>query len=344
MPETPHALADYGWNDRWAAVAADQQSLTSTPARVLRHDGHAVLVGGDDGVRQVHLRKVFPPVAVGDFVLVDGEVVVQILDRQGLLQRASADGSAAQPIAANVDVVAIVCGLDRPLRTGRIERFVTLAWDSGSVPLVVLTKADLADDIDAAVTAAMSAAPGAEVLAVSSAAVTGLDELRGLLADRTVVFVGESGAGKSSLLNALAGSDLMKTGVVRRGDHKGHHTTTARELHVLAGGIRVIDTPGVRAVGLWTDAATVDSVFDEITDLAAECRFADCAHDTEPGCAVRHAVESGALSGDRFGSWQRLRREAASAELRADARASRAANRRFGKMVKEAVKDKRPDR
>jgi ribosome biogenesis GTPase len=248
MPETPHALADYGWTDRWAAVAADQQSLTSTPARVLRHDGHAVLVGGDDGVRQVHLRKVFPPVAVGDFVLVDGEVVVQILDRQGLLQRASADGSAAQPIAANVDVVAIVCGLDRPLRTGRIERFVTLAWDSGSVPLVVLTKADLADDTDAAVTAAMSAAPGAEVLAVSSAAVTGLDELRGLLADRTVVFVGESGAGKSSLLNALAGSDLMKTGAVRRGDHKGHHTTTARELHVLAGGIRVIDTPGVRAV------------------------------------------------------------------------------------------------
>jgi ribosome biogenesis GTPase len=163
------------------------------------------------------------------------------------------------------------------------------------------------------------------------------------VAGLTVAFVGESGAGKSTLVNALAGVDLAATGAVRGADNKGRHTTTARELHVLPDDVRLIDTPGIREMGLWTDVETVDDVFDDIVVLAEQCRFRDCGHDAEPGCAVRAALEQGRLPAERFESWEALRREAAAAELRADPYARHQAARRFGKIAREAQRMKRPD-
>ncbi|MCB0997205.1 MAG: ribosome small subunit-dependent GTPase A [Acidimicrobiales bacterium] len=338
-----HSLVDYGWGPRWEAQAAGADPEL-VAARVLRHDGHAVLVGLDGDVDHVHIRASTPPLAVGDWVLVDpnGPVVEALLPRQSLLQRRDPSTGKAQPMAANIDLVGVVNGLDRPIKVGRIQRFVTQTWDAGALPLIVLTKSDVmsGDERDAVVDELRTGAPGADVVVTGAVTGDGLDELRDALRDRTVAFVGESGAGKSTLLNALAGRDLAATGAVRDGDHKGRHTTTARELHVLDGDIRVIDTPGLREVGLWTDAQTVDAVFDDVLALADGCHFADCLHDAEPGCAVRAAVDDGALPAERLDAWHKLRREAEAAELRADPAAARRAGKRFGRMVKEAKRMK----
>jgi ribosome biogenesis GTPase / thiamine phosphate phosphatase len=337
-------LAEFGWGPRWDALAADGIAAGLEPGIVVRHDGTAVLVAGRDGVAHTALAATSPPIAVGDRVLVGDGVVRHVLHRASLLQRRDPSTGEGQPIAANVDVVVVVCGLDRPIRSGRIERFVTLAWDAGAVPLVVCTKTDVAgpEALAVAVDAAEGAAPGTTVLAVSALDGDGLDELRCELADRTAVFVGESGAGKSTLLNALAGVDLAATGGVRAGDAKGRHTTTARQLHVLDG-FRVIDTPGVREVGLWAGVDAVDATFDDVVELAAGCRFGDCAHDGEPGCAVAAAAAEGRLPAARLDSWHHLRKEAAASELRADPVAARRAGKRFGRLVREAQRLKPRD-
>lgn len=339
-----HDLVSYGWGPRWDALAADGMAAGLEPGIVVRHDGSAVLVARRDGVTPAGLAATSPRVAVGDRVLVDASIVRDVLHRTSLLQRRDPSTGEGQPIAANVDVVVVVCGLDRPIRSGRIERFVTLAWEAGAVPLVLCTKGDLAEPeaLTSAIEAAEAAAPGTTVLVVSATAGTGLDELRAELTDRTAVFVGESGAGKSTLLNALAGDDLASTGGVRVGDAKGRHTTTSRQLHVLVG-FRVIDTPGVREVGLWAGVDAVDATFDDVAELAVGCRFGDCAHDGEPGCAVADAVAEGRLPVARLDSWHRLRKEAAAAELRADPVAARRAGKRFGRMAREAQRMKERD-
>lgn len=302
-----------------------------------------MLVAGAQGTEHAHLRPSTPPLAVGDWVIVSADAVVEeLLPRHSLLQRRDPSTGLDQPIAANIDTVIIASGLDRPVSIGRIDRFVTQAWDAGAVPMVVLTKADLVDEPDEVEAEVIEAVPGVGVHAVSAVSGHGVLELHRELCGRSVSVVGESGAGKSTLLNALAGTDVAATGAVREGDHKGRHTTTARQLHVLAGPIWLIDTPGLREVGLWTDAETVDAVFDDVTDLGAECRFRDCAHEGEPGCAVQEALDRGHLAPDRYQSWVKLRKEAAAAELRADTHAFRQANRRFGKMVKKAQRHKAP--
>jgi ribosome biogenesis GTPase len=337
-------LAQFGWGPRWDALAAEGIAAGLEAGVVVRHDGSAVLVAGLEGVAHAALTATSPKVTVGDRVLIGDGVVRDVLHRASLLQRRDPSTGEGQPIAANVDVVVVVCGLDRPIRSGRIERYVALAWDAGAVPLVACTKTDVAgpEALADAIRAAEAAAPGTTVLAVSALDGDGVDELRAELADRTAVFVGESGAGKSTLLNALAGADLAATGGVRSGDAKGRHTTTARQLHVLDG-FRVIDTPGVREVGLWASVDAVDGTFDDVVELAADCRFGDCAHDGEPGCAVAAAVAEGRLLAARLDSWHRLRKEAAAAELRADPVASRRAGKRFGRLVREAQRMKDRD-
>jgi ribosome biogenesis GTPase / thiamine phosphate phosphatase len=339
----PLTLQALGWNDRWAALAAEHAD-TSRPVRVMRHDGTAVLVGGDDGVESLQLRRSLPPLAVGDWLLVADGTIADVLERASLLQRRDPTSGGAQLIAANLDLVGIVCGLDRPVSAGRIQRMVVQVWDAGATPLVVLTKTDLFADTTEAEDIAAAAAPGVEVLVISSETGEGLDAVRDAVTGRTVAFVGESGAGKSTLVNALAGEDLAVTRPVRGADHKGRHTTTARELHVLPDDVRLIDTPGIREMGLWTDVETVDEVFDDIGVLAERCQFRDCGHETEPGCAVRAALDAGQLPAERFESWESLRREAAAAELRADPYARHQAERRFGKISREAQRMKRPDR
>ena len=345
------ALAALGWNDRWLALyntAVEGRSGASwRPGRIVRHDGVAVLVAGDGATASLPvLASVDPVPVVGDWVVVDDstDAVVDVLDRTSLLRRQDPDGATVQALVANLDVLLVVFGLDRPVKTGRIQRSAALAWDAGATPVVVLTKADLVDDVDVEATAegVRAANPGLDVLVTSAAGDVGLDEVRALTAGRTIVLLGESGAGKSTLTNALVGDDVVATGEVRKGDSKGRHTTTRRELHVLPSGGVLIDTPGIRSVGLWVDPDAVAATFDDVEDLGEGCRFRDCAHESEPGCAVRAAVEAGELAPERYEAWLTLRKEAQSAALRADAHAQHQADKRFGKVAREAQRHKRP--
>jgi ribosome biogenesis GTPase len=339
-------LIPYGWNDRWEALLADHPGCE--PGRVVRHHGVAVEVATVSGVLSATLAtRLDPAPTVGDWVALDQDRhPVAVLPRVGLFRRRSTFTDTDQPMAANVDLVLLVCGLDRPVKTGRIQRGATLAWDAGATPIVVLTKAARpgaanAEDVAERVT---EANPGVDVLITSAKEEVGLDALRTLIAGRTVTMLGESGAGKSSLMNALIGEDVAATGDVRGGDFKGRHTTTIRELRVLPSGGVLIDTPGIREVGLSADPDAVAATFADIDDLAPDCRFGDCRHDTEPGCAVIEAVAAGRLAQARLDAWRELDREAAAAALRAVPHEKRKQDRQLSRAVKDVSKRKgRPE-
>ncbi len=306
-------LAELGWDDGWAALAAAHDGA---PGRVVRQDRGWVQVALADEVVSAKTRadRVGTPV-VGDWVtVVDGEVAV-VLERRNALRRADPVGEGEQVLAANLDRVLVVLGLDRPMKSGRVLRAVAQAWDADAEPLVVLTKADLHDDPGAARDELFDEHAGLQVIAVSAVTGEGIVELLEEVAGGTVVLLGESGAGKSTLLNALAGDEVALTGDVRAFDAKGRHTTTRRELHLLPGGGLVVDTPGVRAIGLYTDADSIDATFPDIDELRTECRFSDCTHDHEPGCAVRAAVERGELSEERLAAFGAMHAEAEWAQL-----------------------------
>lgn len=334
---THPSLVPHGWSERWRALLADHPGCE--PARVVRHDGTAYLLATPAGPAPARHRPALRPApTVGDWVACRGGDVVAVLARSSLLRRRDPSGTGEQALAANVDLVLLAGGLDRPISPGRIDRGATLAWDAGAVPAVVLTKSALADpDVVAARVDGLAAAhPGLDVVVTSAHEGIGLDAVRGLVDGRTVVLLGESGAGKSTLVNALVGDAAAAVGAVRAGDAKGRHTTTARELRPLPAGGVLIDTPGIREVGLWVDAEAVDRAFDDVDALAAGCRFGDCRHATEPGCAVVAAVADGALAGDRLESWRRLRREAEGSARRANRHEQHAYERRFGRVVKDA--------
>ncbi len=292
--------------------------------RLARVDRSAYDVVTDDGV--LRLPALPPPAVatdapvVGDWLAVDDTAVRAVLPRRTLLVRGSASGSSTgQPLAAGVDVVLVCVGLSSALPLRRIERLLTLAWQSGAVPVLVLTKADLCDDPEQVLRTVAPRAPGVEVVLVSAEQ----GDLDGLAPHTTVgttlVLLGASGAGKSTLLNALAGGTLMATGDVRDVDGKGRHTTSHRELFVLPSGATVIDTPGLRGVALSADGDLSQS-FADVEELASACRFADCRHTTEPGCALLASIAAGDLSQERLDSWGHLQRELAFQARRSDAR------------------------
>jgi ribosome biogenesis GTPase len=345
-------LARYGWDQQWAQLYRDWAGDPSVvdavdphPGRVVRHDGAGLLVATDHGtVRAMFGPAVEPPPVVGDWVVLDATGhPVATLERASLLRRRAAGGEREQALVANVDVVLVVCGLDRPVRKGRIQRTVAIAIDAGAESLVVLTKADKVDPASAAVAEALvhEVDPDLEVVTLSARSGWGVVDLLAHVGRRTVALIGESGAGKSTLVNALMEVEVEAEGAVREGDAKGRHTTTHRELHVLAGGGILVDTPGIREVGTWTDPDAVAETFPDIEELAASCRFRDCAHDAEPACAVRAAVETGELAADRFERWRSLEAEAAATEARADVVEQRRKARQFGRMARDAqrVKD-----
>jgi ribosome biogenesis GTPase / thiamine phosphate phosphatase len=333
------SLDALGWSPRWSALLSEAPGPGAIPGRVIHRDrGFATISTGDD-VLTFALPDRLAQLVTGDWVAIGEDGISTMLPRKGALRRRGPDG-VEQILAANLDVVLLVCGIDRPVKAGRIQRGAIQAWDAGASPTVVLNKADLGPteklrwDIE-------HENPGLDVIEVSTLTGVGLDRVRAAIGGRTVVLLGESGAGKSSLMNALAGEDLAGIAAVRSGDAKGRHTTTRRELHVVPGTGIVIDTPGTREFGLAADQASIDAAFSDIEEIAHACRFYDCRHDTEPGCAVRAAIESGTLSARRLESRARLQREVDSETLRASPHERRRYERRFSKIGREAVRLKR---
>lgn len=291
----------------------------TTPARVVRVDRTAVDLGTSDGT--VRLRLPPEPVVVGDWLALHPDLPPVRLPRRTLLERAAASGtSTAQPLAANVDVVLVCASLVPTVAARRVERLLALVWESGATPVLVLTKADLHPDPAEAVALVRPHAPGVDVVPVSAEAgdVSGLDPWLG--SGTTLVLLGASGTGKSTLLNQLAGQALAATGAVRAVDGKGRHVTSHRQLFGLPGGAVVIDTPGLRGVALHDAHEGVARAFADVEELGSACRFADCAHSGEPGCAVLASVAAGDLLQERVDSWRKLQREAAWHARRSDAR------------------------
>jgi ribosome biogenesis GTPase / thiamine phosphate phosphatase len=336
-------LTPLGWNDHWAARVTSH-GPGAEPGRVVRHDGVAVQVRTATGERTVKLRRGVDPVTVGDWLVVDGEQVVALLERTSLLRRRAAGGDDQQLLAANLDLVLLVCGFDRRLTAGRIQRGEALARDAGAHPMLVLTKADLVDDADGTAAELAEGHPGLEHLVTSAATGRGIGELRGRLAGTTSVLLGESGAGKSRLVNAILGTDVAVVGAVRAGDSKGRHTTTNRQLHLLPDGGVIIDSPGIREVGLAGDEESVGAAFADIDELAEECRFSDCSHAGDPGCAIALAVDAGQVAQDRVAAYLELRAEALAVTRRADEQLRRGDERQRAKVGKAAVKDKPQNR
>ncbi|MHA7146793.1 ribosome small subunit-dependent GTPase A [Arthrobacter sp. TmT3-37] len=314
-------LVQYGFTDRVDGLFSSFAPTAGTlPARVIRADRGRVLLARPQGLLHLDGDGGF---VTGDWVGVrdDGgsPAVVCALPRWSTLQRKRAfdPSSQAQVLGANIDLVGVVVPLDRPLSTNRLERTLVAAWDSGAVPIVILTKADLSTRFDDVVAETIARVRGVEVLTTSAEAADGLEELRGRIGTgQTLSLLGPSGAGKSSLINALTGEDRQDTGAVRAGDGRGRHTTTARELVPLGDGAVVMDTPGLRGFALWDAEDGLSEVFGDIEALFPDCRFRDCVHDREPGCAVHAAIGSGLLEERRWLSYRKMERELASLRRR----------------------------
>lgn len=327
------ALAPYGWDENWADAFAPYAADGLLPGRVVRVDRGQCDVVTASGVVRADTAFVTPHdpmrvVCTGDWVAVEPGgnpryVRAYLPRRTAFVRSTSSKRSEGQILAANVDHAVIAVSLAVELDLGRVERFLALAWESGAQPVVVLTKADLVPDpatLAHLVQDVETTAPGVPVLTVSALHGDGLDVLVALVGSGTSVLLGQSGAGKSTLANALVGADVMDVQAARDVDGKGRHTTTTRNLLPLPSGGVLIDTPGLRGVGLFDAEGGVGQVFSEIEELAERCRFHDCAHETEPGCAVLLAVDSGELPGRRLESYRKLMRENQRIVAKTDAR------------------------
>jgi ribosome biogenesis GTPase len=290
-----------------------------------------------DGESVAHLT--FPrsmSLAVGDWVVVDNETVIARLDRATVLERDIGDDG-TQVIAANIDTVLVVFGVDRPLRRRKVLRFLAFAWDIGAEPIVVLSKADLVEDTDGIVEEVRSWGVDVPIFPVSVETNEGVDSVLQALAGRTGTLIGESGAGKSSLVNAMMQDEVAWVGDVRSKDQKGRHTTTHRELHLLPHGGMVIDNPGVRSLGLAGGSDGVEQLFTDIDQLAAECRFRDCSHRSEPGCAVVGAVKSGDVEQSRLDAYLQFIAEQAVASERGALKNRRTEQKKSSASAKRAM-------
>ncbi|HEY5908687.1 MAG TPA: ribosome small subunit-dependent GTPase A [Vicinamibacteria bacterium] len=329
-------LEPYGWSPFFAEAFLAHAGPGRVPARVVAVFSQFCRVRAPEGelLAEVSGRFRHESSGAADFPVVGDWVVAAprpgeeratlhaVLPRRGRLARkAAGETTNEQVLAANVDTLFLMAGLDGDFNLRRLERALVLAWDSGAEPVLVLSKADLCADVSARVAEVQALAPSAGVVALSAKAGSGLEALEPWLRPgRTVALIGSSGVGKSTLLNRLLGAEVQPTKEVRASDDRGRHTTTHRELFVLPGGALVVDTPGIREIQLWAEEEDLDRTFADVVELGQGCRFGNCRHEAEPGCGVRAALASGALSEERFAAYRKLEKELAHLERQQDQR------------------------
>lgn len=351
-------LNTLGWHDFFASHFAPYRERDLVPGRVALEHRNRYQVLYPDGEISAEVsgkfrhdtngRADYP--AVGDWVALavgsnrDHAIIHAVLPRRSVFSRKAVlaggmpetGGTVDQQVlAANIDTVMLITGLDNNYNIRRIERYIAIAWDSGAAPVIILNKADLCDEVETRIGEVAESAIGVPVHAVSATGNTGLDVLQEYIkAGQTIAFLGSSGVGKSTIINRLIGDERQKVYEVSDGDSRGRHTTTHRELIVLPDGGIVIDTPGMREIQPWSDREGMERTFGDIIVLAAQCRFSDCTHQNEPGCAILRALDDGTLDRGRFRNYQKLQKELAHLARRQDEHGARQEQRRFEKRIR----------
>lgn len=325
-------IENYGYTDFYKIQEASFKAIEKEliPGRIIEVQREQYKILTNEGESAAKLKgslfyneaitSTYP--AVGDFVLVKpnphGEdIIYYVLERKSKFSRLDSFNEIEQIVATNFDFVFIMTSLNNDFNLKRIERYLTSAWESGAVPVIVLTKADLCSNYSAYVEQLEQIAFGVSIVPISSLTGEGMEKLQEfIMPSKTIVFLGSSGVGKSSLVNAIAGQEIMKVSGIRQDDSKGRHTTTHRQLIMLENGTMIIDTPGMRELGLWNASEGLDTAFSDIEALSSKCKFRDCSHKNEPGCAVKHALESGELLPERWESYLKLKKEIRYAEMK----------------------------